>query len=286
LIAPGALLAQPEGHAALLSFFGGQGCTIGPDSTIAASEAGFQADQVAALRDWAVGKGQGSVHRITVPREWAVDEGVDSTEREWVVLDADICDIRFPDLSPEATFNDPDMRESITWITEEDVAEDPYNYRTEHDVGCALFDTYRRLVLRPGWDLDRANEAYHELIAYHIIEGDLRVYSNDRMRTPASLRVMIGECGTVPVAREAAGSHAFLQEVFGAFVRFTFENVPCDDPGSVSPDAFQDSLGERNKNAFLFYELQFIAQGAGWFESPDGLSRNHRVPPMCHSPAP
>ncbi|MGL4320831.1 MAG: hypothetical protein ACRCS3_08210, partial [Paracoccaceae bacterium] len=87
------LLGQPAfaNDDALLDFMGGQGCTIGVDSRLAAVGAGFDEARIDAL--------------ITA----TLANGTARQQRAYVVLDETICTIRLPEIQSAFTAASPEI---------------------------------------------------------------------------------------------------------------------------------------------------------------------------------
>jgi hypothetical protein len=237
-------------------YLGGQGCAVGPES------------RAQALRD--------GIDGAAFDAFVAADAGAVRGAR-WTLLSEDACTITLPPVKSALSLQDADVAAHIT-------APDAY----PEDPGCYFegVQMMEAVARQRGWDADRANAEYIKLLAQSLIEGSLRFYSTDILRTPPSFLVTIGEaCAAAPVVAEAQATHALMRAEFGPFMRAMSTASTCDDPGhslALQTPQARDALAEKgNTNAWLFFELELIAYGAGWLEGMRADARGTPRPPLC-----
>lgn len=245
----------------LVEFLAGQGCAIGPGTRNAALAAGYEIDEIDAL--------------IEIARR-----NPDTVETgDWLVLPTEICNIRLPTATNELKLTDPEVRKSIS-------ARDAY--LADDEPGC-FFDHQRlfeELRKTRSWDDDKIDLEYIRLIGSSITSGDIRFYTDDPLRTPVGFQLMTGECADVPHISEIRRSHAALTALFDPLIRANAANVACENGASLVtpefPDIAQALWGSEVPNAWLAFEIQMIAMGAGWYEGISMSDKGTPRPPLCH----
>ncbi|WP_375281764.1 hypothetical protein [Pseudooctadecabacter sp.] len=271
----GLVAAQPAwADEGLTDFLGGQGCTIGAESSAAARDAGFTSAQILALAEAALASGNAARHG------------------NYVVLDADICTIGLPQIPSRYTVDTPDIRAASPYIRE---VYDLGGTETV-DEGCFLgggSDLFRSLE---GGDPKAGFEAYMAFIGSGLIAGDLRFYEISPLKTPAGFQIMTGEaCAAVANADDIARSHAFIDSGFADYVRFVGANTPCGENVTFQATQYiaqmqgfdfdRDLLDQPRINAWLALEFDFITRAAGWYEGMTDTDRGAPRPPLCHVPS-
>ena len=243
----------------LLEFFAGQGCAIGPTTRAAAIAAGYNAHEIDLLG----------------ARAWP-DSGTVWT-RGWLVLPPSICQIRVPKVNNLIQLSDPEVIASLS-------APDAY----EGEPGCFLSgDILQAQVQKTrNWDKDTALIEYLRFLSASLISGDLAFYSDDPLRTPAGFIVATGECADIPLMPEIKRNHELLIKHFDAFIRANAANTICEYGGSIMGVGWQDIADTltdgKNTNAWLSFEYQVIAMGAGWYEDISFTNHGMPRPPLCH----
>jgi hypothetical protein len=265
------LLGQPAAadDKALLDFMGGQGCTFGQESRAAAVEAGFNADQI-----------DGVVTAMLA-------DGLANQEGRYVVLGEAVCTIRLPDITSIYTVNAPEIA-AITSTADPDAA--------DGQRGCFLIEPralFAKLHGGPGRD---EIDEYLDFIAASIIAGDLRFYGPSVLATPPGFQVVTGECADVPNIASIRRSHSFVGSGFGQYIRLLGAENTCHGAiFGVSAQEFPARVqgidldfpleGQREINAWLFFEYDLIALAAGWHEGMTGTDKGRPRPPLCHYPS-
>jgi len=214
------------------------------------------------------------------------DAGADGTgqqQGDWVVLGADICTIRLPDVTTTLSFDDPEMRGLFSTL-EPAAPDDPYAappgcYFATEDMGMAL-------SLGHGWGPQKAYQEMTRFIAAKIIAGDIVFYSDDILRTPPGLQRIDGECGKVPAIAKMRRDNALMLEHFGAILRAQGQAITCGERYFPDFTAAQEQMveltGNSDTNAWLGIELLFLALGAGWIEGAGPRAKGTQRPPLCH----
>lgn len=265
-----ATLATPAVAAdpALVDFLAGQGCTIGADSRAAALAAGFDAAALDALADEALAEGRAS-------REGA-----------YVVLDAQTCTIRLPDIASAYSVNSPEIRAVTSAIDAFAAGGDP---------GCFVVDAPFAFDALKGGELGAGFADYIAFVGAGLISGDLRFYSPSPLRTPVSLQNVTGACAEVPNIQAIRRSHDALAKGFDGYIRLKGAEATCgtDDWAAQAMDfaiAVQgvdpasDPATRPEINAWLWFEYDLIAMAAGWREGMTGTEKGVARPPLCHYP--
>ncbi len=248
----------------LVTFFGGQGCTIGAESRAEALAAGIAPDAIDAFQREVLAAGR------------ARQEGA------WVVLDAATCTIRLPDFDPVVSLGDADIAGLIS-------ASDEY----PEDPGCFGQGVFHTLKQRDGWTPDLANQRYLEFLANGIILGDLRFYGSNPLRTPPGFQVMSGACGEAAGADEIRANHAYISDVhFDRYIRGIGSDTPCEDKGGgpipmviaaeiQGADLDNAAEAQAPANVWLSVEYDIISYAAGWHQGMSASSRGTPRPPLC-----
>lgn len=249
------LLAAPAGadQAALLHDLGAAGCVIGAD-------AGADARALADV---------------------ALADGTGQQQGDWVVLGADICTIRVPDIHSDIGHDDPAVVASVSAIAPfSDVPDDP--------PGCyvALDDLGRNLSRTHGWTAQKAFDAAVQYMAAQIIAGEMVFYTDDMLRTPQGFQSLHGDCAKVPDIDAMRQSNAYMLQHFGAVVRAQGQAIRCGDRHfpdfAAAATQVSDLSGGKASNAWLGMEMMLLALGAGWVEGAGPKSRGVQRPPLCH----
>lgn len=254
--------ALADDRAALVDFFAGQGCAIGPESREAAMAAGFAADQIDAL----------------ATEEAMRDEAL--LTGDWLIMAPAACKIRPPEIGGTVQLSDP---ETVAMISAPDA------YADQDSLGCFLNpDLVARLQQTRGMDADTAFEEYIRLIGRSIISGEMTFYSDSILATPVGYQSMVGICAEVPAAAEIRRNHDFLIQNFDPLIRAIMAENSCDEfigwvnsdggpvPGTVP--------GTATSNAWVWFEIQTIAMAAGWYEEISYSEKGTPRPPLCHYP--
>lgn len=243
----------------LLEFFAGQGCAIGPTTRAAAIAAGYNAHEIDLLG----------------ARAWP-DSGTIWTGG-WLVLPPSICQIRLPEVNSLIQFSDPEVIASIS-------APDA----NEGEPGCYLSGAILQEQVQKtrNWDKDTAFIENLRFLSASLISGDLAFYSDSPLRTPPGFIVATGECADIPLMPAIKRNHELLVKHFGAFIRENSANTICEYSGSIMSAGWQDIADTltdgKNTNAWLGFEYQLIAMGAGWYEGIGLTNKGTPRPPLCH----
>ena len=250
-----ALLAAPAGadQAALLHDLGAAGCVIGAD-------AGAEARALADV---------------------ALADGTGQQQGDWVVLGADICTIRVPDIHSDIGIDDPAVVASVSAMAA------PTNFPDEPR-GCYLStnDLGMNLSLTRGWPVQKAYDAAVRFMAAQIVAGEMVFYSDDVLRTPMGFQSLHGECARVTAVDAMRQINAMMLEHFCAVVRVQGQAITCGE--GYFPDfmALQGQMveltGRSDMNAWTGMEMMFLALGAGWVDGAGPKSRGVQRPPLCH----
>lgn len=262
---PGAGLAAAPGEdrAALVDFFAGQGCAIGPSTREAAVAAGFAPEQIDALQDAEAG------------RAGAVSGG------GWLVMAPDACTMRPPEIAGVLQLDDPDVVAAISA---------PDAYLDADSPGCFLDpNLFEHLQLSRGWDADRANDEYIRLIARSLISGEMTFFSPSNLLTPMGLQLTTGACADAAPMPEIRRSHDFLIRNFDPLMRGFLAQNACDESARGWMEGDVNTLpglaeGTSTPNAWTPLEAHFIALGAGWNEGMTASFKGVARPPLCHYP--
>ena len=261
-------LAGPVAADDLTDFLGRHGCTIGAQSRAAALAAGFTKAQIDALA------------------ETALADGTASRQRAYVVLDETACAIHLPDLADAETLAEPANAALVSAID---------RFAADGDPGCFLLDAsdaFRRRY--PG---DDGNRRYLGFLARGIVSGEMRFFSTDPLRTPPSFQVLTGACAQVPGMGDISRSQRHISDrAFGSYMRLRMKAVDCDKPGHApelagfvatlqGADPQAVAKAEPPVNAWLWFEYDLIAFGAGWLDGASWVYKGDPRPPLCHYPA-
>ena len=238
------------------TYLGAQGCAVGPQTRAEALDAGIDG--------------------AAFDRFVAADANAVRGAR-WTLLSEAACTITLPKIKSALSLQDADVAAFIS-------APDAY----PDDPGC-YFEGIRMLEAvgrQRGWDADRINAEYIMLLGQSLIDGSLRFYSTDILRTPPSFLVTVGEgCADVPLVAEAAATHDLMRATFGPFMRQMSKASSCADPSRfaalMTPEQLEALSKMGNTNAWIFFELELIAMGAGWREGMRADSKGVPRPPLC-----
>ena len=185
--------ALADDRAALVDFFAGQGCAIGPASREAALAAGFSDEQI-----------------DTLVAEEAARDGAVSTGG-WLVMAPAACRMRPPEIGGTLQLTDPEVVAVISA---------PDAYADQDSPGCFVnSDLMARLQETRGLDPDTSFEEYIRLIGRSIISGEMAFYSDSILVTPPGYQSMNGICAEVPAAAEIRRNHDYLIQNFDPLVR-------------------------------------------------------------------
>ena len=264
-IALGALLAVEWARAVprteLLVFFERQGCVIGPATRGAARDAGFSDADIDALarRTRLVGRAE--------------------TQREWLVLAPEICTIRPPAIKATLHLGDPGLG---AYFAAHFSGAGVVRPGCSLDLGATVLAAQKQF----GWDRDRAMLEATRLVGAALVSGEMAFYSADPNIVPAGLWLMTGECAKLPAQAAIRQSHEFLMREFDSLVRFAGSVTVCEKGALTEPALIRAKAeklwGGQGGNAWLFAELRWIAEAAGWYG--DLLARDIGTPrpPFCH----
>jgi hypothetical protein len=270
------LLAGPAAaeEASLLDFMGGQGCTFGTDSRVAAGEAGFDAAAIDALIATTLANGTARL------------------QRAYVVLEETICTIRLPYIQSPYSVASPEIVAITSAINA---------YAADGEPGCFLGEPHLAFDAMKGGSPRAGFAEYIAFIGAGIIAGDLRFYSPSVLRTPVGFQNVRGPCAVVPDIKVIDRSHVALTTGFGGYVRALGAEMPCegDQIGDIPFDTSvmahytatiqgadpSDVITDQIKiNAWLWFEYDLITMAAGWHEGMTGMGRGTPRPPLCHYP--
>lgn len=242
------------------TFFASQGCAVGPSTIAAAISHGFDRS---AIEDYVAGA-----------RAAAKTQKVG----DWLVLARDVCEIRPPMVDSELKLSDPEVRQSL--VDEDNETHDGY-------AGCVLDGSKLFEIVQSsrGWTADKANAEYLRMLSAGLVSGDLAFYSPDWLRTPRGVMLTIGGCRNLPQMPDIRRSHQLLVKHFDALIRGdTAAEATCDSHGVPSgkfDEVAETVLGHKPLNAWMGFEIKFIAMGAGWHEGVTATQRGRPRPPMC-----
>ncbi|PID36205.1 MAG: hypothetical protein CR993_05900 [Rhodobacterales bacterium] len=264
LLGAPAARAMPPDYA---GFLGGYGCTLAADVLVAAEQGGLDP---AALR---------------AAVEAYLEQGQARREGVFVVLDAEVCQIRLPKIDSPWSVSDPEIVAVTTPI--DHFAEEFGEY------GCFLtalgeeFESWHRAG-RPDTDF----RDYIRFLASGILSGEIRFFGPEPFFTPVGFQVMAGECARVPNAAEIARSHTFLTDAnFDEYIRAVGAGTSCDarmiDPNAAMITARQQGAADGSEpaqeiNAWQWFEMDFIAMAAGWRVGMTWREKGQLRPPLCH----
>lgn len=81
-------------------------------------------------------------------------------------------------------------------------------------------------------------------------------------------------------------SQELLHRYFDPLIRANAEHVVCEDGALLLSPEFlgiaRSLTNGKNRNAWLGFEIQVIAMGAGWYEGLGWNRRGTPRPPLCH----
>ena len=104
--------------------------------------------------------------------------------------------------------------------------------------------------------------------------------------TPMGFAATIGMCAAIPLIAEIKQAHTVLVEHFDALVRASGEDLICENGARVSimrlRDVANELSGGKNTNAWIGFEVNIIAMGAGWYDGMSGTELGIPRPPLCH----
>lgn len=245
----------------LVSFFANQGCAIGPSTREAAVSAGFTPE---------------AINELT---KEARADGATVQTGEWLVLSPLICQLLPPTITSEIRLTDPEV---IRAISEIDV------YAATGDPGCFLDGSliYNDVQVTRGWDSDKANIEYLRFLGASFLSGDLAFYSDSPLRTPPGPVVTTGECADIPLMPEIKPNHALMIKHFASLVTTSAAKTLCENGAGALMlewnNAASDLTDDKVTNAWIGFEIQLIAMGAGWFEGASATNKGTPRPPLCH----
>ena len=255
--------------ASLIAFMGGQGCTFGTDSRTAAEAAGHSAASIDTLIATALSDGR------------AEQQGA------YVVLNAETCTIRLPDIASKYTVRSPEII-AVTSAIDAHTGRDGL----DDEPGCFLREPYAVFDALNGGAAGAGFADYIAFVAAGIISGDLRFYAPSPLATPVGYQSVAGACADVPNIDDIHRSHAFIESDFGAYIRILGSETACDGgwsenamPYTAEIQGYQPGAPEEDQpeiNAWLFFEYDTIAMAAGWHDGMTGTARGKPRPPLCH----
>ena len=261
-------LAQTDGdaravRAQFLSFLGGHGCTLSPDSVDEAVAAGTARETIRDLTEAALQVGE------------AKEQGA------YIVFDDDVCQVRLPDIVSKYTVDDPEIRAGSPYVQNE-IAE-----------GCFVEDAFTLFAELEEFDPRAGFEAFITFVGAGIISGDVRFYGTSPQSTPQGFQIVTGpDCYMAPNIEQINDSHSFIADGFADYVRLVGRATECGDPVSQEAGLFAADLqgfdhsvdveDQPPVNAWLDFEFLFITMAAGWHEGMTDVDRGTPRPPLCH----
>ncbi len=302
---------QETTEEALLTYLGGDGCVIGPQSADAAMAAGLDGDALKALGA-----------RLLA-------DGSAEQQRDWILLGPEVCTIRFPDVTSELTLNSPEVQatlrtalsipslDEIQWLNETTDTPQEKGLSLRHFEGQGITaqelravgidpDALAKHMERPrcllggsteltralqqtrGWSPDRSFRAAVALIASGLKQGELTFFSDDILVTPPGFMLTAPACWTSEEEAAIARSHAMLEQHFGMFVRARGAATSCDTNevsneviGSEAHLLWMQLAGREPENVWIGFEVFWGALGAGWFEGASFTNKGTPRPPLC-----
>jgi hypothetical protein len=238
-----------------------QGCALGPTTMSAAMAAKIDPAIIAKLK------------------ADAEADGTTLKTGDWIVLSQDRCRIQPPTVISEIAVDDPEVVQNTSPID----AHDEDGFKGCYLDGLSLFEA---LKVSRGWLPDKANQEYLRFLSAGLISGDLSFFSPDPLRTPPGFMVTRGDCAEVPQMPEVKKSHELLLKHFGDLIRGDAAGeATCESLGFPSwkfTEVSEHILGGKAPNAWMGYEIGFIAMGAGWFEGQSATEKGRPRPPLCH----
>ncbi|MBN7809157.1 hypothetical protein JZX86_27945 [Agrobacterium rosae] len=197
---------------------------------------------------------------------------------EWLVLSKDKCEIRPPRIHSEIAIDDPEVVHSTSVVDA---------FIKDGFPGCFLDASSLRHKLRMsrGWSADKATQEYLRFFSSGLITGDLAFFSPDPLQTPPGVMVLRGACASAGQIENVRKSHELLIGNFDALIRADAAGeATCESSGVPSwkfPEVSQRILGRKAPNAWMGYEITFIAMGAGWYEGQSATQKGRPRPPLC-----
>jgi len=265
--------AEHPRRAELLTFMGGHGCTLSPDSVDAAEAAGMP---------------RGAIQDIT---QSALENGEASEQGAYIVFSESACQIRLPDIVSKYTAEDAVIRAGAPYVRETFQDGDI----TAIDEGCFVEDAVLLFAELEDFDPRAGFEAFLAFTAAGLIAGDVRFYETSPLKTPKGFQVISGaECGSAPNVEQINANHSFLLDGFADYVRFVGARTECGDaiayevgPYVAELQGYDHSLDVDDQaaiNAWLDFEFLFITMAAGWHEGMTDVDAGTPRPPLCHYP--
>ncbi|MET0173244.1 MAG: hypothetical protein ABW206_12655 [Agrobacterium vaccinii] len=251
------------GHAddqAVKEFLIDQGCALGPSTMSTALTAGIDTSIIVKL---------------------TTDAQKDSRTVKtghWLVLPRETCEIKPPRVTSEIAIDDPEVVQNTSAIDA---------YVADGSPGCYLDgqSVFETAKVSRGWTADKANQEYLRFLGAGLISGDLAFFSPDPLRTPPGFMITRGACAKVPQMPEVEKTHALLVKHFDALIRADAAGeATCDSSGVPSwkfTEVSERIFGEKAPNAWMGFEITFIAMGAGWYEGQSATKKGVPRPPLC-----
>ncbi len=246
---------------ALIQFFAGQGCAIGPSTIIAARVDGFSPHEIDQLRD-------------------AARSDPDTIKTGgWLVLSAEVCEIELPRINNQLHVSDPEVAERISAVDA---------YAAEGSFGCFfhLDGLFEHLALTRGWSERKATHEYIGMVGATLKSGELTFYSENPLASPYGYSLTTGPCAEVPNMPKIKQNHELLVRHFDALIRANAQHVVCEAGANLYTPEFHDIAknltDNMNRNEWLWFEIQVIAMGAGWYEGLSWSRKGMPRPPLCH----
>ncbi|WP_288427449.1 hypothetical protein [uncultured Agrobacterium sp.] len=237
-----------------------QGCAVGPTTMLSATTAKIDPKIIEKLK-----------------AEANADDKTLKTG-DWIVLSQDRCRIQPPMVISEIAVGDLEVVQNTSTITEHE--EDRFK-------GCYLNGSslFEALQTSRGWLPKKANQEYLRFLSAGLVSGDLSFFSPDPLRTPPGFMVTRGDCADVPQMLDVKKSHELLLQNFGALIRADAAGeATCESLGFPSwkfSEVSERILGGKAPNAWIGYEIRFIAMGAGWAEGLSSTQKGRPRPPLC-----
>lgn len=257
--------------ARFLTYLGGHGCTLSPDSVDGAVAQGILRDDILEITGAALENGE------------AREQG------DYIVFADTSCEIRLPEIASKYSVTDAVIREGSPYVRE--VFED--GDLTIVEEGCFVDDAFTMFAELEEFDPRAGFAAFMAFTGAGIISGDVRFYATSPLSTPKGFQITTGpDCDSAPNVAQINASHRFLNEGFGEYVRFVGRATECGDaisheagPFAADLQGFNPSLDIDDQppiNAWLDFEFLFITMAAGWHEGMSDVDRGTPRPPLCH----
>ena len=130
-----------------------------------------------------------------------------------------------------------------------------------------------------------------------ICETLYNAFSALRLDIQANTDCPCRACAQVPGMGDISRSQLHISDsAFGSYMRLRMKAVDCDKPGHApelagfvatlqGADPQAVAKAEPPVNAWLWFEYDLIAFGAGWLDGASWVYKGDPRPPLCHYPA-